>query len=338
MVDRLETCRISRGSYHSSIIPENSDLYTVPTRFYGSLNEKIRMCELCTFSQIRSHNYTCTGAETAPRSTSGRILMGGWWLVCIVLGATFTANLTATFAVEDDKSSIPDSVDELISKIPPDIPFGTYNNTQAAEYLQHSPIPQYQEAFEYMKMEGLLYETASDEAFEAVLYDNVAVITDSPIVDFLVSRRGEYNPNCTLISIGDGQFSPGGYGLGLTKNSPFTDDFSLAILELINMGEIENLRAEYFSYSRTCVSEIAMASASVSMGTEKIGLTAFGGLFILLGIATVISLFSLLAEHTFKHRDSIKNKIAKKFHTDHYEKETASLSDSQEKLRTSTKL
>ena len=278
----------------------------------------------------------CIGAETAPQSTAGRILMGGWWIVCVILGATFTANLTATFAIEDDKSDIPNSIDELISRIPPDIPFGAYNNTQTTEYLQHSPFPQYREAFEYMKMEGLLYET-NDEALTAVLNDNVALITDNTLVDFVASRRSDqYNPNCTLVSIGDGQFSPGGYGLGLTKNSPFTDDFSLAILELINMGEIENLRAEYFSYSRTCVSEIAIASASVSMGTE-IELTAFGGLFILLGIAAIISLVTLLAEHVFKHRDSIKEMIAEKFHKDHYEETTAS-SDSQEELRTSTEL
>ena len=279
----------------------------------------------------------CAGAETAPQSTAGRILMGGWWLVCLILGATFTANLTATLVVENDKSDIPNSVDELISRIPPVIPFGAYNNTQTTEYLQHSPIPQYQEAFEYMKMEGLLYET-TEEGLAVVLNDNVAVITDSPFVDYLISRKDEqYNPNCTLVSIGDGQFSPGGYGLGLTKNSPFTDDFSLAILELINMGEIENLRAEYFSYSRTCVSEIAIASASIRMGTEKIDLAAFGGVFIILGIAAVISLITLLIEHVYKHRDGIKKMIGKKFYAERKGKVTA-LSDSQEELRTSTKL
>ena len=257
--------------------------------------------------------------------------------MCLLLGATFTANLTATFAVDDDKSDIPNSIDELISTIPPDIPFGAYNNTQTTEYLQHSPFPQYREAFEYMKMEGLLYETL-EEGLTAVLNDNVAVIADSTSVDYLVSRKDEqYNPTCTLVSIGDGQFSPGGYGLGLIKNSPFTDDFSLAILELINMGVIENLRAEYFSYSRTCVSEIAMASASIRMGTEKIDLAAFGGLFILLGIAVVVSLITLLAEHIFKHRDSIKEMIAEKFYAKHKEKGTA-LSGSQEVLSTSTEL
>ena len=63
--------------------------------------------------------------------------MGGWWIVCLLLSAAFTANLTATFVVEDDKSDIPNSIDELISKIPPNIPFGAYNNTQTTEYLRY---------------------------------------------------------------------------------------------------------------------------------------------------------------------------------------------------------
>ena len=280
----------------------------------------------------------CTGAETAPQSTSGRILMGGWWFVCIILAAAYTANLTAIFASEDDTPYIPGSIDELINKIPPDIPFGAFNNTQTTEYLQYSPIQQYRDAFEYMKREGFLYENTS-QALTAALNENIAIITDSTFIDFFVSRKGEYNPNCTLTSIGDGQFSSGGYGLGLTKNSPFTDDFSLAILQLRRMGEIERLINEYFNYQRTCTSETAIAaSASVNIGTEQIDLEAFGGLFIILGIAVAISLISLLAEHTFKHRKSIKAMLIEKFHRHHKEEETATLSDSQEEHRTSTEL
>ena len=188
-----------------------------------------------------------------------------------------------------------------------------------------------------MKTEGFLYETAN-EALTAVLHDNIAFIIDSPFADYLVSRRGKYNPDCTLTSIGDGRFSPSGYGLALTKNSPFTDDFSLAILELKERGEIENLRNEYFSYQRTCTSEIAMVSASANMDTEQIDLMTFGGVFIILGIAIVISLIILLAEHTFKHRKSIKATITKKINGCRKEEETPSLSDSQEEFRINTEL
>jgi len=282
-----------------------------------------------------------TGTETTPRSTSTRILMGGWWFVCLVLAATFTANLTAIFAIEDSKSDIPDTINELISKIPPNIPFGVFNNTSTAEYFKLSPIPQYREAFQYMKMENLLFDT-EDEALTAVFYDNVAVIVDSPYAQFLTSRKEQYNPDCTLKSIGDGQFSPEGFALGLAKNSPFTNDFSLALLELRQIGEIENLRIEYFDHRRTCTSDIAITSASISMDTEQIELKRFGGLFILLGMAIVISLIFLLVEHTIKHRESLSTMIVKVFYTQHQkekeEEESVTVPNSEEGFNTSTEL
>ena len=271
-------------------------------------------------------------------STSARILMGGWWLVCLLFATAFTANLTAIFATEDKGSHIPDTIDELIQKIPPNIDFGIFNSTSTAEHFKLSPIPQYQEAFQYMETEMYLFNT-EDEALTAVLHDNVALVTDGPYVEFLASRKGQYNPDCTLITIGDGDFFPAGFGLGLTKNSPFTDDFSLAILELREKGEIENLIAEYFDYRRTCTSEIAITSASINMGTEKIELKTFGGLFILLAIAIITSLIVLLVECTIKHRKSIKTRIVKRLYTQHQqEEESATLPDSEEGSRTSTEL
>ena len=146
-----------------------------------------------------------------------------------------------------------------------------------------------------MRTEGLLYNN-DDEAFSAVLHDNVALIFDSPIVDFVSSRRGYYNPDCTLKNIGQGLFFPASYGLGLNKDSPYTDDFSLAILEMVEEGEIELLTNEYFEYQRTCVSEIAMTGASASMDTEQITLDSVGGLFILLVVAILLSFVILLIE------------------------------------------
>ena len=259
--------------------------------------------------------------------------MGGWWFLCLVLAATFTV----IFAIEDNKSTIPNSIDELINEIPPNIDFGVFSNPSTAEYLKLSPIPQYQQAFQYIIMEKHLFST-TDEALTAVLHDNIALITDGPYVEFLASRKGPYNPDCTLMTIGDGNFFPAGYGLGLPKNSPYTDDFSLAILELREKGEIEDLITEYFDIRRTCTSEIAITSASISMDTEQIELKRFGGIFIFLGIAIIISLIVLLVERTVKHRKGIKTKIVERFYIQHQLEESATLQDFEEASRASTEL
>ena len=58
MADSFETCRDYRATnplFFLKII----ELCDILHRFYESLNEKNRICELCTFSQI-SHIYVCS--------------------------------------------------------------------------------------------------------------------------------------------------------------------------------------------------------------------------------------------------------------------------------------
>ena len=54
MVDAIDTCRDYRATIPLSSL-KISKLYDFSSRFYESLNGKNWMCELCTFSQIRSH-------------------------------------------------------------------------------------------------------------------------------------------------------------------------------------------------------------------------------------------------------------------------------------------
>ena len=53
MIDTLEPFRAYKTTIPLSFL-QILDLYTVSSKFYESLNDKNRMCELCTFSQIRS--------------------------------------------------------------------------------------------------------------------------------------------------------------------------------------------------------------------------------------------------------------------------------------------
>ena len=56
MRDRFETFRDCRTTIPSSLL-KVSNLYTIPYGFCGFPNDQNRMCELYTFSQIRSHSY-----------------------------------------------------------------------------------------------------------------------------------------------------------------------------------------------------------------------------------------------------------------------------------------
>ena len=59
MFNRFDTFRDCRTTISLSFL-QISTLCTIHCGFYGSLNTQNRMCELCTFSQIRSHIYNST--------------------------------------------------------------------------------------------------------------------------------------------------------------------------------------------------------------------------------------------------------------------------------------
>ena len=66
--------------------------------------------------------------------------MGGWWLVCIILASVYTANLTAIFATEDNKSNIPGRLEPNMLKNLPIIPSRTSQNFYLL-FLFYSQVP-----------------------------------------------------------------------------------------------------------------------------------------------------------------------------------------------------
>ena len=65
MMDRCETFTDCRTTMPLSFL-KVSHLNTIPYGFYESPNEQNWMCELCTFSQIRSHMYNGKGQGSPP--------------------------------------------------------------------------------------------------------------------------------------------------------------------------------------------------------------------------------------------------------------------------------
>ena len=71
-MDRYETFRDCSATIPLSSL-KDSYLYTIPCGFYDSSNEQNWMCELCTFSQIRSHRCLCP--QKFPRQETDALLV-----------------------------------------------------------------------------------------------------------------------------------------------------------------------------------------------------------------------------------------------------------------------
>ena len=86
----------------------------------------------------------------------------------------------------------------------------------------------------YDRMAKNLINVPNTEAgINKTLSEHYAFLWDSAIVNYYKSKY------CKLQTIG-GEFQKDGYALGLKKASPFTQEFSLAILNLRQNGFIEH--------------------------------------------------------------------------------------------------
>ena len=78
MIDRLETCRVYRATIPLSFL-QISDLYTLPTRFYESLKDKIG-CVTCFPNLVTYYSYTHThqmiNNSCDIHTTGGQLLYG----------------------------------------------------------------------------------------------------------------------------------------------------------------------------------------------------------------------------------------------------------------------
>lgn len=62
---------------------------------------------------------------------------------------------------------------------------------------------------------------------------NYAFLWDAALLNYYKNKQ------CDVVTVG-GEFHKDGYGLGLRKGSPYTEEFSVAILKLRQEGFIEN--------------------------------------------------------------------------------------------------
>lgn len=85
----------------------------------------------------------------------------------------------------------------------------------------------------YDRMARNLVNVPSTEVgINKTMSEQYAFLWDSAIVNYYKNKY------CTLQKVG-GEFQKDGYALGLKKASPFTQEFSLAILKLRQSGYIE---------------------------------------------------------------------------------------------------
>jgi ABC-type amino acid transport substrate-binding protein len=219
------------------------------------------------------------GPDAIP-SNAGKTLVAGWFFFCLVIVATYTANLAAFLTVKNFEDTV-QSLDDLAHQT--DIVYGTVADTSIVEFFKTSTIELHQNMYWYMThTPNALVDTAED-AYDRIRSEKgkYIFIWDEPILDYVASREP-----CNTQVVGRA-FVPDGYGIAMPKGMPYESEFSLAILKMRETAVIENLRRKWLQ-SGPCSS--ASTSSQAVTDAEEIRLNDLAGIFTILGLAVGLSL------------------------------------------------
>ena len=222
-------------------------------------------------------------------SVSGKVLVAGWFFFCLVIVATYTANLTAFLTAKSFATNI-NSLHDLVQQT--EVKYGTVNDSSIIDFLKSSKLSVHQRMYDYMmSVDDSLVDTAED-AIRRVqnpsAYDYI-FIWDQPILDYVASHQP-----CVSHVIGR-TFNQQAYGLGMPKGMPYADDFSQAILKMRESGIYESFSRKWL---RAGFCDAPVTSSSVT-DVEEIRIKDLQGVFVILTFAVGISVLVSIMERVW---------------------------------------
>ncbi|KAJ8921823.1 hypothetical protein NQ315_008455 [Exocentrus adspersus] len=229
----------------------------------------------------------CQGSEIAPIAISTRMVAGMWWFFCLLIVASYTANLAAFLATENPVELFKD-IHTLYENAPVHkIKFGAKKNGATEKFFTNAEDGIFQKIGQYMK----------EHPEDAVNENNEGVVRaeEHLYAFFMESTSIEYNTqrHCDLQQYG-GLLDDKGYGIAMRKESPYRKRLSTAILKLQASGTIDELKRKWWEERRgggQCSGEAEAAEAT------PLGLKNVEGCFWVTIYGTILAGIFVIIEH-----------------------------------------
>ncbi|XP_071691873.1 glutamate receptor 3.5-like [Rutidosis leptorrhynchoides] len=203
-------------------------------------------------------------------STLGRLVLILWLFVVLIINSSYTASLTSILTVQQLTSRI-EGIDGLTSS---NDMIGVQDGTFAYNYLVR----------ELNIAEARIKPLRGEEEYARALRlgpkgGGVAAIVDElPYVELFMRYT-----KCEFRIVGQ-EFTKSGWGFAFQRDSPLAVDLSTAILQLSENGDLQRLHDKWLS-AASCSS-----SQTNDVQENSLSLNNFWGLFLICGIACLISL------------------------------------------------
>ncbi|CAB3405067.1 unnamed protein product [Caenorhabditis bovis] len=210
-------------------------------------------------------------SEKTPRSCSARALGIVWCGFCMIMVASYTANLAAFLVLDQPEKGLTGVTDPRLRNPSANFSFGTVLNSNVYQYFKrHVEL-----STMFRKMEAHNVWKAS-EAVHLLLNGTLdAFIWDSTRLEFEAARHCELRTRGSL-------FGRSAYGIGLQKHSPWTPHITSAILRMSESGVMEHLDQKWIdSNKEKCIVEVHKSPA-------RLGLVNMKDIFILVTTGVVV--------------------------------------------------
>ncbi|XP_066994946.2 glutamate receptor 1-like [Anabrus simplex] len=238
------------------------------------------------------------GCDISPRSISGRIVGSVWWFFTLILISSYTANLAAFLTVERMVAPI-NSPEDLASQT--EVQYGTLYHGSTWDFFRRSQITLYSKMWEFMNSRKHVFVRTYDEGIRRVRTSKgkYALLIESPKNDY----TNEQEP-CDTMKVGR-NLDAKGFGVATPLGSPLRDGINLAVLKLIENGELTKLKNRWW-YDRTECKHSDKQDAS----RNELSLSNVAGIFYILIGGLILAMAVALLEFCYKsHTEASRAKI-----------------------------
>ncbi|XP_072040420.1 glutamate receptor 1-like [Amphiura filiformis] len=187
------------------------------------------------------------GVEICPRSTSGRIIGGVWWLFTLIIVSSYTANLAA-FLVNARMDSPIGSAEDLVERT--DLTYGVRKGGSTMTFFSASTLPVYRKMFQFMEnRDPSPYANTTREGIQRVRKSGGKYLF---LLESVMNDYENTQQPCDTARVGENLESHG-YGLGVNKHlTELREKLTLAILKLNEDAVLDKLRDRWWDKRSQC--------------------------------------------------------------------------------------
>ncbi|CEF60365.1 Ionotropic glutamate receptor domain and Extracellular solute-binding protein, family 3 domain and Extracellular ligand-binding receptor domain and LPS-induced tumor necrosis factor alpha factor domain and Periplasmic binding protein-like I domain-containing protein [Strongyloides ratti] len=238
--------------------------------------------------------------EKTPRSFSARVLGLVWCGFCMIIVASYTANLAAFLVLDQPERGLTGINDPKLRNPSANYSYATVYDTNTYQYFKRHV--ELSTMFRKMETHNVI---TSESAINSLLNDTLdAFIWDSVRLEYEASKHCELRTRGAV-------FGRNGYGIGLQKNSPWTPHITMGILRLSENGKMTELYRKWIENAGKTICEPRERSSPARLGLQNMR-----DIFILVIIGVLIGCILCIFESIYgqyKTKEQRQSQIARRY-------------------------